>query len=122
VVYYAGNNKASTPLGIGWPDDEEVQLSKGMRSLLLQNVMQARFEVNLQPLADLLIDGAHHPYVTFAAYFLQILLHEIAHGLGIERTLVDPVPVREALKELHHALEEAKVEVLSLVMAMPLHD
>jgi len=122
VVYYAGNDKASTPLGIAWPDDEEVQLSKGMRSLLLRNVMRGRFERNLRPIAELLINDAQYPYVTFEAYFLNIMLHEIAHGLGIKLTIADGMPVRQALKELHYALEEAKAEALSLVVVRQLYD
>jgi hypothetical protein len=116
VIYYAGNDKASIPTGICWPDDEEVQLGKGTRSLLLNNVMQARFEKNLLPLADLLIAGDQRPQVTSEANFNLIMLHELAHGLGIKQTITNKGLAKEALKEQHHVIEEGKADLLSLVM------
>ena len=121
VVYTAGNDKASTPTGVSWPNDEEVQLRKGTRSLLLRNVMQARFEKNLIPLADLLIAVDQRPHVTFEAHFNVVMLHELAHGMGIKHTISHKGLVREALKEQQHVMEEGKADVLSLVMMSQLH-
>lgn len=120
AIYFAGNDKAATPLGAAWPNDEEVQLARGVRSLLLQNTIRARFEYNLAPLANLLIDPVQRADVTAEANFMYVMLHEIAHGLGIKRIITSGASVSETFKELHHPVEEAKADLLALVMAAQL--
>lgn len=121
MIYCAGNDKAAPPIGICWPADIEVQLRQGTRSLLLKNVMRARFEKNLLPLADLLLAADQRPYVTFKAYFNYVMLHELAHGLGIRQTIGNKGSAKDALKEQHHVIEEGKAEVLSLFMMSRLY-
>lgn len=116
VLHFAGYDRMGPPLGIAWPDDEEVQRRKGTRSLLIRNAMQANFEQIIVPLADLLIAADQRPYVTFEAYFTGIMLHELAHGLGLRKTIDGQGWVREALGEQMHPLEEAKADLLSLLM------
>lgn len=116
VLYYGGYDRFSPPLGVAWPADEEVQLRRGTRSLLLRNAMAAHFDRILAPLANLLIADDQRQHVTPEANFNVIMLHEMAHGLGIKQTICGKGPVREALKDLGHAVEENKAELLSLVM------
>lgn len=122
VIYCSGNDKASIPSGICWPDDEEVQLRQGTRSLLPKNVMQARFEKIYVPLAELLIADDQRLYVTFEAYFNFVMLHELAHSIGIKQTITNKGTVKEALKEQYHVIEEGKANVLSLNMIGQLHE
>lgn len=122
VLLYAGYDRMGPPLGIAWPNDEEVQTLKGTRSLLLRNTMQAHFEQIILPLADMLIAAEQRPYVTFEAYFTSIMLHELAHGLGIRKTINGKGMIREALGEQMHPLEEAKADLLSLLMMARLHE
>ena len=121
VVRFAGNDAFAKPSGVAWPDDEEIQLSKGTRSLLLRNVMQAKFEALLMPLADLMIASDQRANVTPEADFSFIMFHELAHGLGVKHTLSDGRLVREALGELHHAVEEGKADLVGLFIATQLH-
>jgi hypothetical protein len=121
VVHFAGNDAFAKPSGVAWPDDEEIQLSKGTRSLLLRNVIQAKFEALLMPLAELMIASDQRTYVTPEADFSFIMFHELAHGLGVKHTLSDGRLVREALGELHHAVEEGKADLVGLFIATQLH-
>ncbi|PKO12872.1 MAG: Zn-dependent hydrolase [Chloroflexi bacterium HGW-Chloroflexi-10] len=116
VIYYAGFDKASNPIGVNWPDDEEVRLHKGTRSLLLKNMMQAKFEKIIAPMANLLIADDQRRFVTFDAFFNYVMFHEIAHGLGITNTITGKGLVKDALKNQFHAIEEGKANVLSLVL------
>ncbi len=116
VLHYAGFDRSSPPLGVAWPDDEEVRAHKGIRSLLLRNAMIAHFELILAPLADLLIADDQRRYVTPEANFNMIMLHELAHGLGIKHTLTGKGPVRAALGDQDFAVEENKADLLSLGM------
>ncbi len=114
LIYCAGYDHASVPMGINWPEDEEVRRSKGTRSMIVKNVIRAKYEKLLVPIADLLIASDQRRYVTFEAFFNYVMAHEIAHGLGINQTITEKGLVREALKDENHAVEECKADVLSL--------
>ena len=117
AVYYAGDaNAGSKTIAINLPNDEEVQLRKGTRRLQLKNVMQAKFEKVLVPIARELIADDQQPHIKFDAFFDNVMFHEVAHGLGIKRTLDGKRTVREALKEQAGALEEGKADILGLYM------
>ena len=121
LLYAAGLDGAEPPRGVAWPDDEEIQKEKGFRALLLENVMRAKFEAVLLPLADLLIHPEQRRFVRHEALFDFILFHELAHGLGVKYTIDDRRPVREALSDLQHAVEEGKADLLGHQIAIQLH-
>jgi hypothetical protein len=123
ALYYAGDaNAGSKTIAINLPNDEEVQLRKGTRRLQLKNAMQAKFEKILVPIADELIERDQRGHINFEAFFSNVMFHEVAHGLGIKNTISGKGTVREALKEQHGALEEAKADVLGLYMITKLHE
>ena len=122
AVYYAGEaNAGSKTIAINLPNDEQVQLQKGTRRLQLKNTIRAKFDKILVPIAGELIAAEQLPKVTFDAFFENVMFHEVAHGLGIKNTVNGKETVREALKEQHGALEEAKADVLGLYMITKLH-
>ncbi|MGH7511659.1 MAG: dipeptidyl-peptidase 3 family protein [Gemmatimonadales bacterium] len=117
AVYYAGDaNAGSKTIAINLPNDEEVQLRKGTRRLQLKNVMRAKFDKILMPIAGELIAEDQQSHVSFDAFFANIMFHEVAHGLGIKRTIDGKGTVRAALKEQASALEEGKADILGLYM------
>jgi hypothetical protein len=117
ALYYAGDaNAGSKTIAINLPNDEEVQLRKGTRRLQLKNVMRAKFDRILVPIAGELIAEAQQPHIKFDAFFANVMFHEVAHGLGIKRTIDGQGTVREALKEQASALEEGKADILGLYM------
>jgi hypothetical protein len=123
VVYYAGDcNAGSKTIAINLPNDEEVQLQKGSRRLQLKNAMRAKFDEILVPISELLIAEDQREHVTFDAFFSNTMFHEVAHGLGIKKTLDGRGTVREALLEQTSGLEEGKADVLGLYMITALHD
>jgi hypothetical protein len=70
----------------------------------------------LVPIARELMMTDQQGHVTFDAFFANVMFHEVAHGLGIKRTLDGARTVRDALKEQAGALEEAKADILGLYM------
>ncbi|HVF25387.1 MAG TPA: hypothetical protein VNA23_05825, partial [Anaerolineales bacterium] len=112
VLRFTGLDSCYTPTGVAWPDDEEVQLEKGFRSLLIKNVMQAKFESIFMPLADLLIAREQRAHVHYGARFEFVMSHELAHGLGIKYTINGQESVREALADLQHVVEEGKADLV----------
>ncbi|MEO1174719.1 MAG: Zn-dependent hydrolase, partial [Myxococcota bacterium] len=123
VVYYAGDcNAGSKTIAINLPNDEEVQLAKGTRRLQLKNAMRAKFDTILVPIANVLIAPEQRGRVTFDAFFANTMFHEVAHGLGIKKTVTGSGTVREALKDRASALEEGKADMLGLYMIRSLHE
>jgi hypothetical protein len=123
AVYYAGDSNAgSKTIAINLPNDEEVQLQKGTRRLQLKNAMKAKFDKILVPIADMLIAPDQRQYISFNAFFNNTMFHEVAHGLGIKKTLNGKGTVRESLKERASALEEGKADILGLFMVTKLLD
>jgi hypothetical protein len=117
AIYYAGDaNAGAKTIAINLPNDEQVQLAKGSRRLQLKNAMRAKFDAILLPLADELIVPEQRGRITFDAFFENVMFHEVAHGLGIKRTLGGERTVREALSDLAGTLEEGKADVLGLYM------
>ncbi|MEO6263640.1 MAG: Zn-dependent hydrolase [Luteimonas sp.] len=122
AVYYGGNaNVGAKTIAINLPNDEQVQLKKGTRRLQLENVMQAKFDTILMPIAKQLIAEDQLKNVTFDAFFENTMFHEVAHGLGIKHTLdksglAGKGTVSEALKDYASNFEEGKADVLGLYM------
>jgi hypothetical protein len=122
AIYYAGHSNAgSKTIAINLPNDESVQLEKGTRRLQLKNVMQAKFEKILVPIAEQLVVPEQQKHITFNAFFANTMFHEVAHGLGIKNTINDNGMVRTALKEYASPMEEGKADILGLYMVEKLH-
>jgi hypothetical protein len=123
AVHYGGNaNVGAKTIAINLPNDEQVQLKKGTRRLQLENVMQAKFDQILLPIAKLLIAEDQQEHVTFEAFFEDTMFHEVAHGLGIKNTLDGKGTVTEALKDQASSFEEGKADVLGLYLIAALTD
>ncbi|HEY0310659.1 MAG TPA: Zn-dependent hydrolase [Luteimonas sp.] len=117
AVYYGGNaNVGAKTIAINLPNDEEVQLAKGTRRLQLENVMEAKFDAIMLPIAKQLIAEDQLGHVTFDAFFQNTMFHEVAHGLGIKNTLDGKGTVSEALQDQAGSFEEGKADVLGLYM------
>jgi hypothetical protein len=121
ALFYAGDaNAGSKTIAINLPNDEVVQLEKGTRRLQLKNVMRAKFDRILVPIAGELMAKDQQAHVTFDAFFDNIMFHEVAHGLGIKRTINGKGTVRAALREQAGALEEGKADILGLYLVTKL--
>lgn len=117
VVYYAGDcNAGSKTIAVNLPNDEVIQQKKGTRRSQLKNAMKAKFDKILMPIAKELIDKDQLQYINFDAFFANVMFHEVAHGLGIKKTITGKGFVKEALQEQYSWLEEGKADVLGLYM------
>jgi Peptidase family M49 len=117
VLLYAGEaNSGAKTIALNLPNDEQVRDQKGTRRLQLKNAMQAKFDKILEPIAAELIDSGQLSQVNFDAFFDNLMFHEVAHGLGLARTIDGRKTVREAHKEYYGALEEAKADILGLYL------
>jgi len=123
AIYYAGNaNAGAKTIAINLPNDEVVQLKKGTRRLQLENVIQAKFDHILLPIAKVLIAEDQQKNLTFDAFFEDTMFHEVAHGLGIKNTLDHKGTVNQALKEYASSFEEGKADILGLYLITKLSE
>ncbi len=122
VIYYAGAGIAGgVTIATNYPTNPTVQLEKGSRRAQFKNAIKAKFDNILIPIADVLIDKSYRKHINFDAFFNNIMLHEMAVGLGIRNTLNKNMSVKKALKENSEILNEVKAEVLALFFAQKLH-
>jgi len=98
------------------PNDERVVAERGSKRVMLKNVQQAKFNTILKPIAALVLDSSQQLSVAFEPFFTHILAHELMHGLGPHAITVHgrKSTVRQEMKELGSALEEAKADVAGL--------
>ena len=123
AVFYAGDcNAGSKTIAINLPNDEQVQLKAGSRRLQLKNAMKAKFDHIMMPIANRLMDKSQLANVKFDAFFNNVMFHEVAHGLGIKNTINGKGMVRDAMKDVYSAFEEAKADILGLFIATQLID
>ncbi len=98
------------------PNDERITSEKGSKRVMLRNVQQAKFQKILVPISALAIDPTQQPMISFDPFFTHILAHELMHGLGPHAITVmgKRTTVRQAMKDLSSALEEAKADIAGL--------
>jgi hypothetical protein len=98
------------------PNDERVVREKGSKRVMLNNIQQAKFDSILKPIAARVLPKNAQADLNFDAFFTHILAHEMTHGIGPHQN------VRQNLKELYSAIEEAKADVTGLFMLQYLYD
>ena len=98
------------------PNDERIVREKGSKRVMLKNVQEAKFNKILRPIAAVAIDPAQASLVAFKPFFTHILAHELMHGLGPHNIVLGgrQTTVRQELKELYSAFEEAKADISGL--------
>lgn len=116
-VFVGGDSKAGVQtLAFNLPNDERVREAKGSKKVMLRNVLQAKYDRLLVPIAERTLAPGDAERVDFDAFFNQVLQHELGHGLGpgvIEKN-GEEIEVRLVLKELYTTLEEAKADVMGV--------
>jgi hypothetical protein len=123
AIYYAGDaNSGAKTIADNLPNDEQVQLQKGTRRFQMENVIHAKFDKIMLPIAKELIVPDQVQHVTFDAFFQNTMFHEVAHGLGIKNTVNKKGTVRLALKDYASSFEEGKADVLGLFLVEWLAD
>ncbi len=118
VVMTAGDTRAGVQTtAFNLPNDERVRAVKGSKKVLLKNVGQAKFRESLVPIAQEVLQPALLPLVDFDAYFNNVLMHEVSHGLGpgfIARPDGTKTTVNAALRDTYSAIEECKADTVGL--------
>ncbi|MGE3403129.1 MAG: hypothetical protein AB7K63_11105 [Vicinamibacterales bacterium] len=117
TVFSAGDaNHGVQTAAFNLPNDERVVTEMGSKRVMLKNNQEAKFRMVLQPISQVALAAADQGNVEFDAFFTHILMHELMHGLGPHNISVNgrATTVRQELRELYSAVEEAKADVSGL--------
>jgi hypothetical protein len=106
------------------PNDERVIHEKGSKRVMLKNIQEAKFDAILKPVAARVLPKSVQGDLNFDSFFTHILAHELSHGIGPHQIQVGPrsTSVRQELKDLYSAIEEAKADITGLYMLQYLYD
>jgi Peptidase family M49 len=116
-IFAAGDaNRGVQTAAFNLPNDERVVREKGSKRVMLKNVQDAKFAKTLVPISRIVLSPADQKNVSFEAFFTQIVVHELMHGLGPHNITVAgrQTTVRQEMKEAYSFLEEAKADISGL--------
>ncbi len=113
LVFSGGDTRAGVQtIAYNLPNDERIRSEKGSKKVMLRNVMKAKFESILTPVAREVMTESQVGLLSAEVFFQATVFHELSHGLGPAHVTGTDRPVREALQEQYTALEEAKADVM----------
>jgi hypothetical protein len=116
-IFAAGDgNRGVQTAAFNLPNDERVVREKGAKRVMLKNVQDAKFAKTLLPISKIVLGAGDQPKLSFEAFFMHIVVHELMHGLGPHSITAGgrQTTVRQQLKETYSALEEAKADISAL--------
>ena len=116
VVRFSGDfNAGIKTVAASLPNDERVLQEKGAKKQIYKNVLEAKFDAILLPIALTLLPKKDQALVTKEAFVTNVLLHELSHTLGVDYVAgKKDLTVRRALLERYAAIEEAKADVVGI--------
>ncbi|MBL4869454.1 MAG: hypothetical protein JKX72_00730 [Robiginitomaculum sp.] len=96
------------------PNDEVVREAKGAKKVLLNNVLGAKFDLILEPMAQHVLVPEQSKLLMKKYMSFETLFHELAHSLGPGTITIDgkETTVNAQLKELYSTIEEGKADVM----------
>lgn len=114
-VHGGGDNVPGVQtIAFNLPNDERVREAKGAKKVLLNNVMAAKFDKILQPMAEHVLVKEQAPLLMQKYMGAETLFHELSHSLGPGTITVngEQTTVNAQLQELYSAIEEGKADVM----------
>ncbi|NLO18430.1 MAG: Zn-dependent hydrolase [Ignavibacteria bacterium] len=116
VLYFGGDcQKGTKTIAASLPNDPKVREAKGGKNSMYLNMMTAKFEKIVVPIANALLDPSIANLVDSRCFLSFVTLHEVSHTLGREYVLGnEKLAIRKALQERYTPLEETKADILSM--------
>ncbi|MEZ5998784.1 MAG: hypothetical protein R3B98_08840 [Hyphomonas sp.] len=114
-VHGGGDNVPGVQtIAFNLPNDERVREAKGAKKVLLNNVMGAKFDRILQPMAEHVLADEQAALLMQKYMGAETLFHELSHSLGPGTIMKDgqETTVNAELKDLYSSIEEGKADVM----------
>ena len=108
------SNHGIQTIAFNLPNDERVREAKGAKKVILQNVLGAKYDMILRPMAPLVLVPEQAANVNKKYMYMETLFHELSHSLGPGSITVNgrETTVDRELKDLASGFEEAKADVM----------
>ncbi|MET1110650.1 MAG: hypothetical protein ABWX67_03895 [Allosphingosinicella sp.] len=116
-VHGGGDNVPGVQtIAFNLPNDERVREAKGAKKVILANVLGAKYDRILAPMAGLVLAPDQARLVTKKYMTQETLFHELSHSLGPGTISVAgrQTTVNAELKDQYSASEEAKADVMGV--------
>ncbi|MBO7487192.1 MAG: Zn-dependent hydrolase, partial [Bacteroidales bacterium] len=121
ALYYAGKANAGIKvMALNLPFDSDVQRDKGTRTIVLQNVIRAKFNSIVAPAGEVLLTPDDAMHLSSDAFYWNVVFREVAHGLGVKETVNARGSVEEALGNQALTFEEVKSLAAGVLMVCQL--
>ncbi|MGE0408639.1 MAG: hypothetical protein AB7P23_05165 [Amphiplicatus sp.] len=114
-VHGGGDNRPGVQtIAFNLPNDERVREAKGAKKVLLSNVLGAKFERILAPMAREVLVADQAGLLVKKYMAMETLFHELSHSMGPGSITLDgrATTVSAELKELYSPIEEGKADVM----------
>ncbi len=114
-VHGGGDNVPGVQtIAFNLPNDERVREAKGAKKVILNNVLGAKFDRILAPMAEYVLVEDQAPMLMKKYMSGGTVFHELAHSLGPGTISVggEETTVNAQLQELYSAIEEGKADVM----------
>ena len=114
-VHGGGDNEPGVQtIAFNLPNDERVREAKGAKKVILANVLGAKYDRILKPMAGVILKPDQAALVAKKYMELETLFHELSHSLGPGSITVDGrrTTVSAELKDQYSAIEESKADVM----------
>ncbi len=118
LIHSAGDARAGFQIrAYVLPNDEVVRLARGQKHVVLRNMVEAKFEKLVKPVASQLLSAADAEHVTFETYFDHLMAWQLSHGV-----VSGPIALPDGttstsqalLADRHLAMDALKGEALAL--------
>lgn len=123
ALYYAGKANAGVKvIALNLPFDSDVQRDRGTRTILLENIIRAKYSAIVKPSGELLLEAKESEHLSAEAFLWNIVFREVAHGLGVKETVNGKGSVEEALGSAALAFEEVKANAAGTLLVCKLQN
>ena len=121
ALYYAGKANAGIKvMALNLPFDPDVQRDKGTRTIMLENVIRAKFNSIVGPAGNVLLTSDCATHLSADAFYWNVVFREVAHGLGVKETVNGLGSVEQALGNEALTFEEVKSLAAGVLMVCQL--
>ena len=123
ALYYAGKANAGVKvIALNLPFDTDVQRDRGTRTILLENIINAKYNHIVYPTGRVLLESDDEEHLSQDAFFWNIVFREVAHGLGVKETVNGKGSVQDALGSAAPTFEEIKANAAGVLLVCKLQN
>ena len=123
AIYYAGKANAGVKvIALNLPFDNDVQRDRGTRTILLENIIRAKYNHIINPTGEVLLESDATEHLSQDAFFWNIVFREVAHGLGVKETVNGKGSVEDALGSAAPTFEEIKANAAGMLLVCKLQN